>query len=112
MLLVAFLVTLSDRGSLMGTERFAKRHRKTLNKLPGTDVIKPPSHSTFRLLLPQLDVEGFETLLQQWIAAQPGVRDTVDTLVCDRKTLRGSIAETATCAARYGLRPTASTSLR
>jgi hypothetical protein len=37
-------------------------------------------------------VEGFEALLQQWIAAQPGVTDTVDTLVRDSKTLKGSIA--------------------
>jgi hypothetical protein len=63
--------------------------------------LTPPSDSTFRLLLAQLDVEGFEALLQQWIAAQPGVSDTVDTLVCDGKTLRGSIAETATGAARF-----------
>lgn len=54
-------------------------------------------------------MEGFEALLQQWMAAQPGVTDTVDTLVCDGKTLRGSIAENASGAARYGLWPTAST---
>jgi hypothetical protein len=101
MLLVAILAILSNQGSLMGMERFAKRHRKTLNELLGTDVAKPPSDSTFRLLLAQLDVEGFEALLQQWIAAQPGVSDTVDTLVCDGKTLRGSIAETASGAARF-----------
>jgi len=100
MLLVAILAILSNQGSLMGMERFAKRHRKTLNELLGTHL-KPPSDSTFRLLLAQLDVEGFEALLQQWIAAQPGVSDTVDTLVCDGKTLRGSIAETATGAARF-----------
>lgn len=101
MLLVAILAILSNQGSLMGMERFAKRHRKTLNELLGTQVAKPPSDSTFRLLLAQLDVEGFEALLQQWIAAQPGVSDTVDTLVCDGKTLRGSIAETASGAARF-----------
>ena len=72
MLLEAILSILSNQGSLMGMERFAKRHRKILNEL-----------------LAQLDVEGFEALLQQWIAAQPGVSDTVDTLVCDGKTLRG-----------------------
>ncbi|MEA5415569.1 hypothetical protein [Synechococcus sp. BA-132 BA5] len=52
-------------------------------------------------MLAQLDVEGFEALLQQWIADQPGVSDTVDTLVCDGKTLRGSIAETASGATRF-----------
>ena len=88
-------------GGLLGMERFAKRHRKTLNKLLGTHIAKPPSDSTFRLLLAQLDVEGFETLLQQWMAAQPGVTDTLETLVCDGKTLRGSIAENASGAARF-----------
>jgi hypothetical protein len=109
MLLVAILAILSNQGSLLGMERFAKRHRKTLNELLGTHIAKPPSDSTFRLLLAQLDVEGFEVLLQQWMAAQPGVTDTVETLVCDGKTLRGSIDQTASGAARYGLRPTAST---
>jgi len=53
------------------------------------------------LLLSQLDVDGFDALLQQWMAAQPGVTECVDTLVCDGKTLRGSIAETASGAARF-----------
>ena len=101
MLLVAILAILSNQGSLMGMERFAKRHCKALNELLGTHIAKPPSDSTFRLLLAQLDVEGFEDLLQQWMAAQPGVAETVDTLVCDGKTLRGSIAENASGAARF-----------
>ena len=101
MLLVAILSILSGQGSLLGMERFAKRHRKTLNELLGIHVAKPPSDSTFRLLLAQLDVEGFEALLQQWMAAQPGVTEAVDTLVCDGKTLRGSIDETASGAARF-----------
>ncbi len=63
-------------------------HRKTLNQLLGTHIAKSPSDSTFRWLLSQLDVEGFESLLQQWITAQPGVPEVVDTLVCDGKTLR------------------------
>ena len=112
MLLVGILAILSNQGSLLGMERFAKRHRQALNDLLGTHIAKPPSDSTFRLLLSQLDVEGFEALLQQWMAAQPGVAETVDTLVCDGKTLRGSITENASGAARYGLRPTASTLLR
>ena len=112
MLLVAILAILSGQGSLLGMERFAKRHRKTLNQLLGTHIAKSPSDSTFRWLLSQLDVEGFESLLQQWITAQPGVPEMVDTLVSGGKTLRGSIAENASGAARYGLRPTASTSPR
>ena len=101
MLLVGILAILSNQGSLLGMERFAKRHRQALNDLLGTHIAKPPSDSTFRLLLSQLDVEGFEALLQQWMAAQPGVAETVDTLVCDGKTLRGSIAENASGSARF-----------
>jgi len=101
MLLVAILSILSGQGSLVGMERFAKRHRQTLNELLGTDFAKSPSDSTFRLLLAQLDVAGFETLLRDWMAAQPGVAEELDTLVCDGKTLRGSIDATASGAARF-----------
>ena len=73
----------------------------TLNELLGTEFGKSPSDSTFRLLLAQLDVPGFETLLRDWMAAQPGVAEELDTLVCDGKTLRGSIAESASGAARF-----------
>jgi hypothetical protein len=101
MLLVAILAILSGQGSLLRMERFAKRHRLTLNELLGTDFGKSPSDSTFRLLLAQLDVAGFETLLRDWMAAQPGVAEGLDTLVCDGKTLRGSIAENASSAAKF-----------
>jgi len=100
MLLVAILSILSGQGSLVGMERFAKRHRLTLNELLGTDFGKSPSDSTFRLLLAQLDVAGFESLLRDWMTAQPGVAE-LDTLVCDGKTLRGSIAETDSGAAKF-----------
>jgi hypothetical protein len=46
MLLVAILAILSYQGSLLGMERFARRHRKTLNELLGTLVANPPSDST------------------------------------------------------------------
>ena len=101
MLLVAILAILSNEGSLVGIERFARRHRQVLNELLGTDFGKEPSDSTFRLLLSQLDVPGFETLLRQWMSAQPGVAERLETLVCDGKTLRGSIAETDSGAATF-----------
>ena len=101
MLLVAILAILSNEGSLVGIERFARRHRQVLNELLGTDFDKEPSDSTFRLLLSQLDVDGFETLLRQWMSAQSGVAEGLDTLVCDGKTLRGSIAETDSGAASF-----------
>ena len=98
---VAILSILSGQSSLVGMERFAKRHRQSLNELLGTDFGKSPSDSTVRLLLAQLDVTGFETLLRDWMAAQPGVAAELDTLVCDGKTLRGSIAENASGAATF-----------
>ena len=45
MLLVAILSILSGQGSLVGMERFAKRHRQTLNELLGSDFGKSPSDS-------------------------------------------------------------------
>jgi hypothetical protein len=101
MLLVAILAILSNEGSLVGIERFARRHRQVLNALLGTDFGKEPSDSTFRLLLSQIDVAGFETLLRQWMSAQSGVAEGLDSLVCDGKTLRGSIAETDSGAAKF-----------
>ena len=76
----------------------------------GPIIGKLLSNSTFRLLSAQLDLPGFEILLRDWMAAQPGVAEELDTLVCDGKTIRGSIAENDSGAAHYGLRPTASTS--
>ncbi len=101
MLLVAILAILSNEGALVGIERFARRHRQVLNELLGTDLGKEPSDSTFVLLLSQLDVAGFETLLRQWMLAQSGVAEGLDTLVCDGKTLRGSVAETDSGAAKF-----------
>jgi hypothetical protein len=101
MLLVAILAILSNEGSLVGIERFARRHRQVLNELLGTDFGKEPSDSTFRLLLSQIDVAGFETLLRQWMSAQSGVAEGLDSLVCDGKTLRGSIAEIDSGAATF-----------
>jgi hypothetical protein len=45
-------------------------------------------------VLSQIDVAGFETLLRQWMSTQLSSCEGFDTLVCDGKTLRGSIAET------------------
>jgi len=47
------------------------------------------------------DVPGFENLLRDWMAAQSGVAEELDTLVCDGRTLRGSIAQTESGAARF-----------
>jgi hypothetical protein len=65
MLLVAILAIRSNEGSLVGIERFARRHREVLNALLGTDFGKESSDSTFRLLLSQLDLSGFERWCRQ-----------------------------------------------
>lgn len=85
---MAILAILSNQGSLLRMERFVKHHRQALNELLATHIPKPPSDFTSRLLLAQLDVDGFEALLH-WTAAQPGVAECVETLVCDGKTLWG-----------------------
>ncbi|MFN9548259.1 MAG: hypothetical protein ACK6AD_14550 [Cyanobacteriota bacterium] len=67
----------------------------------GTHVIQSPSDSTFRLLLAQPDVEGFEGLLRNWITAQLHHAEPIDSLICAGKTLRGVIAEKASGAERF-----------
>jgi hypothetical protein len=101
MLLVAILAILSGQGSLVGMERFATRHLALLNEVLGLEIGKPPSDSTFRYLFLQLDVEAFEALLLQWMSQQPALADGVDTLVCDGKTLRGSIDQKPGAAATF-----------
>ena len=81
MLLVAILAILSGQGSLVGMERFAKRHLALLNDVLGLEIRKPPSDSTFRYQFLQLDVEAFEALLLQWMSQQLALVEGVDTLV-------------------------------
>lgn len=109
---MAILESLSNQGSLVSLERFAMRHRQTLNELLDTDYGKSPTVSTFLLVLAQHDVGVFEGLKQQWMEAQSGVAVGLNILLCDGKNLRGWIDEKDSGAVRYGLRPTASTSPR
>lgn len=59
MLLDGMLSILSGQGSLVGMERFAQRHRQTIDELLGTDFANPSPASTFRLLLAQVGRAGF-----------------------------------------------------
>jgi hypothetical protein len=112
MLLVAILAILSNQGSPMGIERFAKRLRKTLNNCLGIHILNSPSDSTFRLLLAQLDVERFEGLLRNLLSARLSQVEPTDSLICDGKTLNGSVAENPSGAERYRLRSTSSPLLK
>ena len=58
-----------------------------------TEGGEPSAPATPGLILPSYTTP--------WDAAQPGVTESVDTLVCDGKTLRGSIDQTASGAARF-----------
>lgn len=60
----AILLILNGQGLLVEMERIAKPHRHKLNDLLDTDSGKPPLDSTFRLLLGELNVEGFEALFR------------------------------------------------
>jgi hypothetical protein len=46
-------------------------------------------------------VEAFEALLLRWMSQQPALADDADTLVCDGKTLRGSIDQKPGAAATF-----------
>ena len=91
MRLVAILSILSGQGSLVEMERFANRHRQTLNELLGSDFGKAPT-------------SGSKPLLRYWMRAQPDVAE-LGTLVCDGNTLRDSIAETDLLVPRSSLSP-------
>jgi hypothetical protein len=76
----------------------------------GLELKRPPTDSTFRYLFLQVDVAEICRQLQVWMLAQITDSATgLDQLVCDGKTLRGSIVATDGGGGAYGLRPTAST---
>ena len=95
LLLVAVLGILSGCQSLRDLERFAIRHHAALNQALGLELRRPPTDSTFRYLFLQVDVAQICRKLQVWMIAQiQGGATGLDQLVCDGKTLRGSIVAT------------------
>jgi hypothetical protein len=95
LLLVAVLGILSGCQSLRDLERFAIRHHAALNQALGLELRRPPTDSTFRYLFLQVDVAEICRQLQVWMLAQiPDGAAGLDQLVCDGKTLRGSIVAT------------------
>ena len=96
LLLVAVLGILSRCQSLRDLERFAVRHHCDLTESLGLELRRPPSDSAFRYFFRQVDVAALCTAIRNWTIAQiPGGAGDLDQLVCDGKTLRGSIEPTA-----------------
>jgi len=96
LLLVAVLGILSGCQSLRDLERFAIRHHAALIQALGLELRRPPTDSTFRYLFLQVDVAEICRQMKAWMLAQiPDGAGGLDQLVCDGKTLRGSIESTA-----------------
>jgi len=96
LLLVAVLGILSGCQSLRDLERFAIRHHAVLTEALGLELRRPPSDSSFRYFFRQVDVTALCAAIRDWTIAQsPSGAADLDQLVCDGKTLRGSIEPTA-----------------
>ena len=96
LLLVAVLGILSGCQSLRDLERFAIRHHSALGEALGIELRRPPSDSSFRYFFRQVDVAALCAAIRDWTIAQiPSGAADLDQLVCDGKTLRGSIEPTA-----------------
>jgi hypothetical protein len=95
LLLVAVLGILSNCQSLRDLERFAERHHGALTEALGIELRRYPSDSAFRYFFHQVDVAALCAAIRDWTIAQiPGGAADLDQLVCDGKTLRGSIETT------------------
>jgi hypothetical protein len=95
LLLVAVLGILSRCESLRDLERFAERHHDVLTEALGIELRRHPSDSAFRYFFQQVDVAALCVAIRDWTIAQiPGDAADLDQLVCDGKTLRGSIEPT------------------
>jgi len=103
LLLVAVLGILSGCESLRDLERysigegfaFARRHHAEFGEQLGLKLRRPPSDSAFRYFFLQVDVVALCAAIRDWTIAQiPGGAKELDQLICDGKTLRGSIEHT------------------
>ncbi|MCP9790534.1 ISAs1 family transposase [Vulcanococcus limneticus Candia 3F8] len=96
LLLVAVLGILSKCESLRDLARFARRHHGVLTTALGLELRRPPSDSALRYFFLQVDVTALCAATRDWTIAQiPGSAADLDQLICDGKTLRGSIKPTA-----------------
>ena len=96
LLLVAVLGILRKCESLRDLERFARHHHAVLTEALGIELKRPPSDSAFRYFFLQVDVAAVCTFIRDWTITQiPGGVGDLDRLICDGKTLRGSIEPTS-----------------
>ena len=96
LLLVGVLGILSRCQSLRDLERFAKRYHIVLTEALGIELRRPPSDSACRYFFQQVDVAALCAAFRDWTIAQiPCGAADLDQLVCEGKTLRGSIEPTA-----------------
>jgi hypothetical protein len=92
LLLVAILGILRSCQSLRDLYRFAMRHHTALTSSLKIELTRPPSDSVFRYFFQQVDVAALCAVIRVWTIAQiPGGTGNLDLLVCDGKTMRGSI---------------------
>jgi hypothetical protein len=111
LLLVAVLGILSTCESRRDLERFAGRRHAVLTELLGIELKRPPSDSAFRYFFLKVDVAAVCAAIREWtIAKIPCGAADLNQLVCDGKTMLGSIEPTSGSISAYGLRPTPSTS--
>jgi len=102
LLLEAVLGILSRCQSLRDLERFALRHHSVLTVVLGLELRRPPPDSAFRFFFRQVDVASLCATIRDWTIAQiPGGATDLDQLICDGKTLRGSIEPTAGCGSAF-----------
>ncbi|MFN7679080.1 MAG: hypothetical protein ACK5QW_10875 [Cyanobacteriota bacterium] len=96
-LLVSVHGIFSGCQSLRDLERFAIRHPMALTSALGIELRPPPSDSAFRYSCPQVDLTVLCAAIRDWTLAQiPGGTGDLDQLVCDGKTMRGSIETAST----------------
>ena len=75
---------------------YAIRPHSVYGEAMGIELGQPPSDSAFRYFFRQVDVPALCAAIWDWTIAQiPGGAADLDQLVCDGKTLRGSIEPTA-----------------
>ena len=96
LLLVAVLGILSRCQSLRDLERVAIRHQGVLSEALGLELRRPPSGCTVCSFVRQVDVAALRAAIRDWTIAQIcSYAADLDQLVCNGKTLRGSIEPTA-----------------